>query len=99
MVQPLCREPGPADQKKNTGGFDLPIASGLLLVSLDISNAMNSGDVLVVPATHLLIRPRPLEGMGVEPVVFRPRGHHMVDVLPTTGPRTPLQVATAEGVV
>src|SRR5437763_2760236 len=70
-----------------------------LLVSLNISKKRNSEDVLVVPETHFLIRPRPLEGMGVKPVVLRPRGHHMVDVLPTTGPRTALQVAIAEGMV
>ena len=58
------------------------------LVSPDISNARNSGSVFAEPGTHLLIGPRPLEGMGVKPVVLRPRGHHMGDVLLTAGPRT-----------
>src|SRR5437868_12944665 len=51
------------------------------------------------PATHPLICPGPLEGMSVQPVVLRPGGQDMGDVLLTAGPRPPLQVAMSEGVV
>src|SRR4051812_41059042 len=89
------RGPGPATEFVSQCWIGRPGG----LVSLDISNARNSGGVLGEPTTHFLIRPRPLEGMGVKPVVLRPRGHHVVDVLPAAAPRPPLQVAMAEGVV
>src|SRR6476620_6964780 len=48
------------------------------------------------PLPHPLIGPRPLKGVGVEPVVLRPRGQHMLAHLLTTAPRAPLQVAVPE---
>ena len=69
------------------------------LVSLAISNARNSSNVFRKPLAHLLIRPRPLNGMGVATVVLRPRGGDMGDELLPTRPRPAAQVMVAEGVV
>ena len=51
------------------------------------------------PATHFLIGPGPLERVGVVPVVLRPGGGDVGDVLPTVRPRTSLQITPVEGVV
>src|ERR1700682_2665001 len=48
------------------------------------------------PLPHLVIRPGPLEWMGIEVVILRPRGYHMLNQLLPTAPGVPLQVAMAE---
>src|SRR6202521_3671405 len=48
------------------------------------------------PLPHLLIGPGPLEGMGVELVVFRRGGQHMRDELLPTAPGRSLQVMVLE---
>src|SRR6202521_6277913 len=48
------------------------------------------------PLPHLLIGPGPLEGMGVELVVFRRGGQHMRDEHLPTAPGRALQVMVLE---
>src|SRR5512135_2957327 len=69
------------------------------LVSLRTKDATNSACVFGEPAPHPVIRPRPFEGVSIQPVVLRPRRLHMGDVLLLTRPRPPLQVAAPEGMV
>src|SRR3954454_256215 len=52
-----------------------------------------------IPYSHFLVRPSPLERMGVAPVVLRPRRHHVIDVSRAALPRPALQVPEAEGVI
>jgi hypothetical protein len=47
---------------------------GNALVSLASKLALNCSHMLSEPLPHLLIGPRPLEGVGVPMIVFRPRG-------------------------
>ena len=65
-------------------------------MSLAASNATNSGLMLGIPHPHILIRPRPLERVGVQPVVLRPGMSHMLDELRPAAPRSPFEVAAAE---
>ena len=58
-----------------------------LLVSLARSNARYSGRVIGVPSPHLPIGPRPLERVGIEPVVLRPGVLHMLDEFSPAPPR------------
>src|SRR5512135_1105943 len=74
------------------------MAERALIVSLARSNATNSGLVFGVPSPHLLVGPRPLERVGIQPVVLRPGVLHVVDELSTAGPRSPLPIAVGEGV-
>src|SRR5436309_8084854 len=67
-----------------------------VLVALATSNARNSTSMLGEPHPHLLIGPSPLEGVGIQPVVLRPTGQHIIDELFPTTPRTSLQVVVAE---
>src|SRR5262245_21635152 len=69
-----------------------------VLVSLARSNARNSGLVPGKPAPHLLVGPRPLEGVGIQLVVLAPRLRDMPDELLPAAPGCPLEVAVAEGV-
>ncbi len=48
-------------------------------MSLARSNARNSGRVFGVPPSHLMIGPRPLERVGIQPVVLRPGVFHILD--------------------
>src|SRR5690242_7299722 len=63
-----------------------------MLVALATSNARNSTSMLGEPHPHLLIGPRPLEGVGIPPVVLRPAGQHILDELLPAAPGDPLQV-------
>src|SRR5690242_1327591 len=49
------------------------------------------------PAAHLLVGPRPLEGVGVQLIVLGPRDREVVDELLAITPGAPLQVAVTEG--
>src|SRR5262245_4661928 len=48
------------------------------------------------PLPHLLIGPRPFERVGVEAVVLRGAGQHLLDELFPTAPGASLQVAIPE---
>ena len=66
------------------------------LVSLARKLALNSRGMFSEPATHLLIRPGPFNGMGVPMVVFRPRGQDMSLEFLLTLPGRPFQVIVFE---
>src|SRR6185312_1030587 len=51
------------------------------------------------PLPHFLIRPSPLERMGVSLIVLRPGQHHVIDVSDAALPRPALQVPAVEGVI
>src|SRR5687768_13612308 len=70
--------------------------AGVALVALARSNARNSGRVLGVPMSHLLVAPCPLERVGVVAVVLRGGGQHVLDELLPAVPRPPFEVAAAE---
>ena len=69
------------------------------LLSPDRKTARNSGRTTCVPLSHFMVRPCPLERVGVEPVVFLPRGHDVINVSLAAGPRPAFEVAAAERMV
>src|SRR5438094_10048033 len=48
------------------------------------------------PHPHLLIGPRPLERVGIPPVVLWPTGQHILDELLPAAPGASLQIVTPE---
>src|SRR3982074_3292681 len=51
------------------------------------------------PATHLLVGPCPFKGMGIESIILRFCGLHMVYEYLTTRPRSTFQIVKAKGAV
>src|SRR5207237_773718 len=67
-------------------------AAAQWLVSLDRSNATNSGGMLGEPFPHLLVGPGPLKRVRVASVVFRSGPQHMLNQLLPSGPRATFEV-------
>ena len=55
--------------------------------------------MLSVPSSHLLIRPSPLERVGVPLVVLLPGRHHVIDVFRAAFPGSALQVPAVKRVI
>ena len=51
------------------------------------------------PSTHVVIRPGPIERMGIELVIFRPSGLNMIDQRLTAIAGVALQVMVTERII
>jgi hypothetical protein len=71
---------------------------GAMLVGLAINNVRNSASMFCEPLPHFRDAPFPLEGMGIQVIVFWPGRIYVIGKVASILPRSALEVVKLEGV-